>query len=147
MTHSFPTRRSSDLAAFSFDIAKAHLLQIGDRAALRFAQPLRVARGGIDLTLPVAHDYASGHTDFARRTYNLAPTGRELVSEISYAMALFGGELIANSWWRQDPGHNAAMPDARGAAPRFRSEEHTSELKSLMPCPDSVLCLEQKTSI
>jgi hypothetical protein len=105
--------------AFSFDVARANLLQGGDRVALRFAQPLRVAHGGIDLVLPVAHDYASGRTDFGRRTYNLAPTGRELVVEASYAMSLFGGELIANSWWRQDPGHIAAMPDDRGAALRF----------------------------
>lgn len=105
--------------AVSFDIAKANLLRTGDRAALRFAQPLRVARGGIDLTLPVAHDYATGRTDFGRRTYNLAPTGRELVVEASYALSLFGGDLIANTWWRQDPGHIAAMPDDRGAALRF----------------------------
>ncbi len=106
-------------SAFSFDVAKAGLLGPGDRAALRFAQPLRVARGGIDLLLPVAHDYASGRTDFGRLTYNLAPTGRELVVEASYALALLGGDLIANTWWRQDPGHIAAMPDDKGAALRF----------------------------
>ncbi|MBU0825617.1 MAG: S8 family serine peptidase [Alphaproteobacteria bacterium] len=106
-------------SAFSFDIAKAHLFRPGDRAALRFAQPLRVARGGIDLLLPVAHDYASGQTDFGRRTYNLAPTGRELVVEASYALSLLGGDLIANSWVRRDPGHIAAMPDDKGAALRF----------------------------
>ncbi len=106
-------------SAFSFDVAKAGLLRPGDRAALRFAQPLRVARGGIDLMLPVAHDYASGRTDFGRRPYNLAPTGRELVVEASYALSLLGGDLIANTWWRQDPGHIAAMPDDKGAALRF----------------------------
>ncbi len=105
--------------AFSLDVAKANLVQPGDRAALRFAQPLRVARGGIDLLLPVAHDYASGRTDFGGRTYNLAPTGRELVVEASYALSLLGGELIANSWWRKDPGHIAAMRDDQGAALRF----------------------------
>jgi subtilisin family serine protease len=106
-------------SAFSVDVAKAGLLRPGDRAALRFAQPLRVARGGIDLLLPVAHDYASGRTDFGRRTYNLAPTGRELVVEASYALALFGGDLSANMWWRQDPGHIAALRDDQGAALRF----------------------------
>ncbi len=106
-------------SAFSLDVAKAGLLRPGDRAALRFAQPLRVARGGIDLMLPIAHDYASGRTDFGRRTYNLAPTGRELVVEASYALSLFGGDLIANTWWRQDPGHIAALSDDRGAALRF----------------------------
>lgn len=105
--------------AFSFDVAKVNLMQPGDRAALRFAQPLRVARGGIDLMLPIAHDYATGKTDFGRRTYNLAPTARELVVEASYALSLFGGEMVANSWWRKDPGHIAAMPDDQGAALRF----------------------------
>ena len=106
-------------SAFSFDIAKAQLFRSGDRAALRFAQPLRVARGGIDLLLPVAHDYASGQTDFGRRTYNLAPTGRELVVEASYALSLLGGDLIANAWVRRDPGHIASIPDDKGAALRF----------------------------
>lgn len=105
--------------AFSFDIAKAGLFRPGDRAALRFAQPLRVAHGGIDLTLPVAYDYDTATASFERRTYDLAPTGRELVVEASYAMALLGGDVIANMWWRRDPGHIAAMPDDKGAALRF----------------------------
>ena len=74
---------------------------------------------GVDLMLPVAHDYASGRTDFARRPYNLAPTGRELVVEASYALSLLGGDLIANTWIRRDPGHIAALPDDKGAALRF----------------------------
>ena len=106
-------------SAFSVDVARTTLFRPGDRAALRFAQPMRVARGGIDLMLPVAHDYASGRTDFGRRSYNLAPTGRELVVEASYAFSLLGGDLVANSWWRKDPGHIAALPDDRGAALRF----------------------------
>lgn len=105
--------------AFSFDVAKANLFRSGDRAALRFAQPLRVARGGVDLVLPVAYDYGTGTAEFGRRFYNLAPTGRELVVEASYALSLFGGDLVANTWWRQDPGHIAAMPDDKGAALRF----------------------------
>ncbi|WP_428631638.1 S8 family peptidase [Sphingopyxis sp.] len=106
-------------SAFSFDVAKSELFRSGDRAAIRFAQPLRVARGGIDLMLPIAHDYASGRTDFGRRTYNLAPTGRELVVEASYLVALLGGDLTANMWVRRDPGHIAALPDDKGAALRF----------------------------
>ncbi|KTE01575.1 hypothetical protein ATE71_20660 [Sphingopyxis sp. H115] len=105
--------------AFSFDVAKTNLFHRGDHVAFRFAQPLRVARGGIDLTLPVAYDYETGTADFGRRTYNLAPTGRELVVETSYALPLFGGDLVANTWWRRDPGHIAAMPDDKGAALRF----------------------------
>ncbi|MGV7122834.1 S8 family serine peptidase [Sphingopyxis sp. 550A] len=106
-------------AAFSFDIAKAGLFGPGDRGALRLAQPLRVTHGGLDLMLPVAYDYDTGAATFARRTYNLAPTGRELVAEASYALSLFGGDLIANIWWRGDPGHIAALPDDKGVALRF----------------------------
>lgn len=53
------------------------------------------------------------------RLNDLAPTGRELVVEASYALPLFGGDVVANSWWRRDPGHIAAMPDDKGAALRF----------------------------
>jgi hypothetical protein len=105
--------------AFSFDIAKAGLFGTGDRGALRLAQPLRVTHGGLDLMLPVAYDYDTGAATFGRRTYNLAPTGRELVIEASYGLSLFGGDLIANTWWRRDPGHIAALPDDKGAALRF----------------------------
>lgn len=106
-------------SAFSVDVAKGGLLRADDRAALRFAQPLRVARGGIDLMLPVSYDYGSHSADFAARTYNLAPTGRELVVEASYARPLLGGDIVANSWWRRDPGHIGTMPDDKGAAVRF----------------------------
>lgn len=106
-------------SAFSFDIARAGLFRPDDQAALRFAQPLRVGHGGIDLTLPIAYDYATGAAEFGQRTYSLAPTGRELVVEASYALALLGGDLVVNTWWRQDPGHIAAMPDDKGAALRF----------------------------
>lgn len=105
--------------AFSFDVARANLFRFGDQAALRVAQPLRIARGGVDLMLPVTYDYATRNAGFDRRTYDLAPAGRELVVEASYALALFGGDLTLNTWWRHDPGHLAAMSDDRGAAFRF----------------------------
>lgn len=106
-------------SAFSLDIAKAGLVRADDRASLRLAQPLRVASGGLDLMLPVAYDYDSGRADLSHRSYNLAPTGRELVVEASYLLSLFGGDLVANGWWRRDPGHIAAFPDDKGAALRF----------------------------
>ncbi|MBL0769504.1 S8 family serine peptidase [Sphingopyxis sp. DHUNG17] len=105
--------------AFSFDVARANLFRGGDRAALRLAQPLRVERGGLQLDLPVAYDYDSGTAELGRRTFNLAPTGRELVAEASYMVSLLGGELIVNTWWRKDAGHIAAIDDDKGAALRF----------------------------
>src|SRR3546814_1357825 len=39
------------------------------------------------------------------------------------------------------------LPDARKATPKHRSEEHTSELQSLMRSSYAVFCLKKKTSL
>jgi len=106
-------------SAFSVDVAKAGLLRPGDRAAPRFSEPARAPPRCLDLLPPVGAAFPTRPTDFGRRTYNLAPTGRELVVEASYALSLLGGDLIANAWVRRDPGHIAALPDDKGAALRF----------------------------
>ena len=106
-------------SAFNVDLSKRNILGSGDELALRFAQPLRVSDGGIDLSLPVAYDYASRAASFATQRLNLAPSGRELVSEMSYRAALWEGIVSANLFWRQQPGHYQAAPDDMGAALRY----------------------------
>ena len=44
---------------FAADVGKLGVLGAADRLGLRIAQPLRVARGGIDIALPGGWDYAS----------------------------------------------------------------------------------------
>lgn len=112
-----PTVRSS---AFSFDIGKAGVFGAGDAFSLRFAQPLRVAQGGVSLRLPVSYNYATGAVSHADQLLNLAPTGRELDLEASYSRMLLGGRMDANLFWRRDPGHFAAAPNDAGAALRWR---------------------------
>ncbi|MBA2919095.1 S8 family serine peptidase [Sphingomonas sp. MAH-20] len=106
--------------AFSLDIAKTGIFGSGDRFGFRLAQPLRVASGGLGLRLPVSYDYESGAVGYANQRLNLAPTGREIDVEASYARMLLGGRMDANLFWRRDPGNFAAAPDDMGAAFRWR---------------------------
>lgn len=106
--------------AFALDLQKAGLFAASDRLALRVAQPLRVASGGIGLNLPVDYDYATGAVSYADRRLNLAPSGREVDVEASYGWLLFGGRFETNLYWRRDPGHIAAFPDDMGGALRWR---------------------------
>jgi hypothetical protein len=106
--------------AFSVDLGKAGVFGKGDRFGLRLAQPLRVASGGLGLRLPVSYDYESGAVGYAQQRLNLAPTGREIDMEASYARMLLGGRMDANLYWRRDPGNFAAAPNDLGAAMRWR---------------------------
>lgn len=105
--------------AFSIDASKTGVVRPDDHAALRLSQPLRVQSGGLGLALPIAYDAVSGRAEFGTRPYNLSPTGRELALEASYLVPFLGGDLVANSWWRRDPGHIAALPADIGGAVRF----------------------------
>jgi hypothetical protein len=106
--------------AFSFDVSKAGVFGRDDEFGFRIGQPLRVASGGFGLRLPVSYDYESGAVGYAQQRLNLAPTGREIDLEASYARMLFGGRMDANLFWRRDPGNFAAAPDDLGAAFRWR---------------------------
>ena len=106
-------------AAWSADIGRTGVLG-RDSLGLRIAQPLRVASGGLDLTLPTFWDYTSRSVGaYTTQRLNLAPTGRELDVEARYGFQLAGGDLHANLYWRRDPGNIAASPDDRGAALRW----------------------------
>jgi len=105
--------------ALSIDLTRQGLLRRGDRAALRYAEPLRVTGGAVRLDLPVAHDAISGVTLFGTRALSLAPTGHERVVEAGYTLPLGDARLSLNSWWRRDPGHFAVLSDDIGGAIRF----------------------------
>lgn len=106
--------------AFSFDITRANAFAQGDRLALRVAQPLRVTSGGLALNLPVAYDYASLTPTFGVRRFSLAPTGREVSSELAWMMPISGGYFSSNIFWRQEPGHFESAPDDVGVAFRLQ---------------------------
>ncbi len=105
--------------AFAFDIGRANIWAAGDSVFFRFSQPLRVSSGGLNLNLPSSYNYYSMQTDFSIQRFNLAPSGRELVSEIGYGRNIWGGALSANIFYRTDPGHYQSLSDDKGAAMRF----------------------------
>ena len=108
--------------AFSADIGKDGVFGRSDTFGLRFAQPLRVEHGGLNLTLPTDYDYTSGAvTAWSSERLNLAPTGRELDVEARYAFLLWGGALQTNLYWRRDPGNYAAIGNDAGVALRWSS--------------------------
>ena len=104
---------------FQFDLAKTGVFGGNDRLDFRIAQALRVSGGRAQLSVPVGYDYATLATTFDSRSTNLTPSGREIDVEAAYSLALFGGEFGAHLYWRNDPGHVAALGDDVGAALRF----------------------------
>ena len=106
-------------SAFLIDVAKRGMFAGNDHLALRVFQPLRVSSGGIALELPVAYDYATRSATFDKQTFNLAPSGREIASEIAWTVPFQGGHFSANGFWRQEPGHFASAPDDFGMAFRL----------------------------
>lgn len=106
-------------SSWSVDLSREGVLAGGDRLALRVSQPLRVERGGLDLNLPVAWDYATQSATFARVPLSLAPKGRELDAELAWATALWGGDASASVFFRKEPGHFAGAADDGGFAVRW----------------------------
>ena len=105
--------------AYALDLSKAALFDPTDRFGLRIAQPLRVRSGGFDVALPTGYDYRSGVTAITLQRLDLAPQGREIDAEASYARDALGGRISGNLFYRRDPGNYAAVPDDLGAALRF----------------------------
>ena len=105
--------------AFAIDLEKLGVFAQGDRLALRIAQPLRVERGGVRLNLPVDYDYATLSPTFASSTFALTPSGRELIGELAWRGALWGGDAAASVFWRKDPGHIASLPADKGVAMKW----------------------------
>ena len=85
------------------------------------AQPLRVARGGVDIALPTGWDYATESVDsWTPQRLNLAPTGREVDVEARYARWIGGGEASGNLFWRRNPGNRGDLAADLGLALRWQ---------------------------
>ncbi|MDE2596759.1 MAG: S8 family serine peptidase [Sphingomonadales bacterium] len=101
---------------WALDVARTDLFQPGDSLALRVSQPLRVARGGLNLNLPSAWSYDTLTATTGLRRLSLAPTGREVTGELAWRGALWGGAASASLYLRKDPGHYARLPNDKGVA-------------------------------
>jgi hypothetical protein len=105
--------------AWAFDLSKRGAFFGGDKLAVRVMQPLRVRSGGLNMLVPASYDYATLSVGYENRFLNLAPQGREIDFEAAYSMGLLGGDLGLNAFYRNDPGHIAAMKSDVGGAIRF----------------------------
>ena len=95
------------------------MLGSGDRLGLRISQPLRVEKGGFNMLLPTAYDYATETATSSMVGRSLTPSGREIDGELSYSTEIGRGWLGGNVFVRKDPGHIAKADDDYGAAIRY----------------------------
>jgi hypothetical protein len=108
----------SNLASsgWAIDLARSGLFQRGDSLGLRLSRPLRVNSGGLSLWLPTHWDYASATATSGLGRIALVPSGQETDAELAWRGALWGGQARASLYWRDQPGHVAALPPEQGAA-------------------------------
>ncbi|NVD45807.1 S8 family peptidase [Qipengyuania atrilutea] len=105
--------------AWSLDVTRTGTFQRGDSFGFRLSQPLRVERGGLDLSVPVDFDFGTETASFASRHLSLAPEGREVMGELAWSGWLMGGTASASAYYRTDPGHVADYPEDMGALVRW----------------------------
>jgi hypothetical protein len=99
---------------WAFDVAHLGVFQGGDSLAFRIAQPLRVESGGFVFDLPTSYSYALLAAQNSRERLSLAPRGREIVGEMAWHGALWGGSASASVYVRKDPGNYAGFPTEKG---------------------------------
>jgi subtilisin family serine protease len=105
---------------WSIDAGMINALAWGDSLSLRVSQPLRVARGGVNLYLPDSYDYATQDVVWSTHRLNLAPTGREIAAELAWHAPMFRGDGSISVFWRKEPGNYAGLPDDSGMAWSWR---------------------------
>ena len=103
-------------AAWALDASKEGIFAEADSLALRLSQPLRVERGGLRVTLPVAYNYETLTATEGLRTLSLVPKGRELASELVWRGPMWNSAGMVSVFYRRDPGHFASLPDEQGVA-------------------------------
>ena len=108
----------SNLASsgWAIDLARSGLFQRGDSLGLRLSRPLRVNSGGLSLWLPTHWDYASKTATSGLGRIALVPSGQETDAELAWRGTLWGGQARASLYWRDQPGHVAALSPEQGAA-------------------------------
>ena len=95
--------------ALAAEVSRSDVLSAGDSFGVRYAEPLRVTRGSLALSLP----------GVSSQLLSLAPSGHERDWEAVYARPLGAGWLTANLYLRQQPGNYRTAPNDVGAAFRY----------------------------
>lgn len=108
--------------AWSLDLSRKGVTGTHDWLGFRVSQPLRVSKGGLDLMLPIAYDYATESPEYGLRRLNLAPEGREVMGELAWQGPTLWGWGAASVFYRHQPGHYAEQPADMGVLLRWNSE-------------------------
>ena len=109
-----------ETAAYAFDLSRKGVFGPADRIGFRLSQPLRIARGGLGMTLPTAYSYETETPTMSFERLSLSPRGREIDAELSYGTPVLGsGWVGANLFVRRQPGHFAEADADVGGAVRF----------------------------
>lgn len=94
-------------SAWAVGVSRRGVLAQRDQLLLRLSQPLRVERGRAALRW-VSGRNGDGALYIERAQLPLAPSGRQLEAELSYARDLAGGMLHISALGTRHPGHNAS---------------------------------------
>ena len=106
--------------AFSVEFSGSRLLNNHDNIMVSVSQPLRVEAGLLSTYLPVSWDYSAQQAEINRVDFNLAPSGRELKTEIAYGQYFDSGNIIINAYVRRQPHHIATQSADVGVSLRSR---------------------------
>ena len=94
-------------SAWAVGVSRRGVLAPRDQLSLRLSQPLRVERGRAALRW-ISGRHWNGDLHIERAELPLAPSGRQLEAELSYARDLAGGMLNISALGTRHPGHNAS---------------------------------------
>lgn len=110
----------SDMQFSGFELGArmSDVFSNNDVAGISISQPLRVEGGAMGLNLPVSRS-ADGTIEHRKATADLAPSGRELDLDLSYAVPVNSGKLQLGLQYRFDAGHVEGA-SAAGAAVSFQ---------------------------
>lgn len=109
-------RLNSD--AWALDVTRTGVLGGPGAVSFRVSQPLRVANAA-GQGLPVEYGYELRGASPVAIGATLAPTGREIATELNWHGPVWRGLATAGVYLRRDPGHLAKLPNDCGAAFRW----------------------------
>jgi hypothetical protein len=106
--------------AWSLGLARANVLQDGDRLGLSFSMPLRTESGSLQVTTATAQSQEDGSLSYATQSMALSPSGMERKLELAYARALASGTLSTMAQMRFQPNHDAQAATQLGIGLRYQ---------------------------
>src|SRR3546814_1131821 len=122
------------ISDWSSDVCSSDLMGIFGPSNDMLTVMVKSATGLVMLALPLLRLFAAGGPGWGEAI----AVGQPIIPTLDIAFLLTGVWLVRNCW-------QAIGKRRQAEAPTGRSEEHTSELQSLMRISYAVFCLKKKT--